>query len=184
MKLQLLFTLFSALVPSSSANHQFDIYCSVAGARVVTDCQLEVEVTGESKTMDDHITSALDGCVSAVTSEDVIINGYSLVTRRELRGVNMSPQQRLLSSCDQCCCSEICLTLGYCSGTWDRCTQSCERRLEPEESGTEVTTYTEEELELSAQCTADVIEVASTHPDNSCLGSVPSEIVCTVRESE
>jgi hypothetical protein len=183
MKLQLLFTFCSALVHSSFANHQFDVYCSVAGARVITDCQLEVEVTGESKSMDDLITSALDECVNTVTSEDVVMNGYSLVTRRELRGVNTSPQQRLLGQCDRCCCSEICLIQGYCGGTSDSCTQSCERRLEPEESGI-VVAYTEEEQELSAQCTVDVIEVASMHPDNFCLGSVPSEIVCTVRESE
>jgi hypothetical protein len=188
MKLQLLFTLFSALAPSSFANHEYAIYCSVAtyplldkSTRVAAHCELEVEVNGESKTMDEHITLALEECVNDVTSEVVDIIGFYPATRRELRGVNMSPQQRLLGECEVCCCSrEICQMLGYCGSSNSCGTQSCERRLEflPEVSVTE-------EQELSAKCTEAMIALASMQgvEHNLCLGSDPSEIVCTVTET-
>ena len=189
MKLQLLFTLFSALVPSSSANHEYAIYCSVASSpvldkstRVAAHCELEVEVNGESKTMDEHITLALDACVKDVTSQDVNITGFYPATRRELRGVNMSPQQRLLGECEVCCCQrEICQMLGYCGSSNSCGSQSCERRLEflPEESVTE-------EQELSEKCTKAMIALASMQgvEQNLCLGSDPSDIACTVSETE
>jgi hypothetical protein len=181
MKLQLLFTLFSALVPSSFANHDYDVYCSLAfETRVADDCFLAVPDT--TTTMDHLIAQALDQCILEVAAEEVVIEGkYAPKSeRRELRGANIFPEERALYTCDyNCCCKEPCMVFGYCGSSNSCGSMSCNRRLEAEEKRR----TTEEEEELSARCTEAVKAVATEYGTN-CLGSDPSEITCTVTETE
>jgi hypothetical protein len=181
MKLQLLFTLFSALVPSSFASHDFDVYCDLAfETRVADECFDTVPET--TTTMDHLIAQALHVCILEVADEEVAIEGKYAPnsTRRELRGVNILPQERDLHTCDtNCCCKYACMVWGYCGSSNSCGSQSCSRRLEGEvERRT-----TEEEDDLSAKCTAAVKAVATEYGTN-CLGSDPSEITCTVTETE
>jgi hypothetical protein len=183
MKLQILFTLFSALVHSSFATHEYDIYCNLAEeTRVADECFDTVPET--TTTMDHLIAQALDDCILEVTAEEVAIAGvyYTNSTRRrELRGVNIPPQERVLHTCDyNCCCKEACMVWGYCGSSNSCGSQSCSRRLEPEEEGT---VTTERELDLSAKCTEAVQAVATQYGTN-CLGSDPSVITCTVTVRE
>jgi hypothetical protein len=180
MKLQLLFTLFSALVHSSFATHEYDIYCNLAGeTRVADEC---FDTVPETTTTIDHlIAQALDECILEVTAETVAISGeYANSERRELRGVNIVSQERALYTCDyNCCCKEACMTFGYCGSSNSCGSMSCNRRLEAEEEhGT-----TEVEEAISAKCTEAVKAVATEYGTN-CLGSEPSEIACTATQRE
>jgi hypothetical protein len=129
MKLELLFILFSALVRSSFETNDYVVFCSVAqNTRVAKDCLRAVPDI--CTTMEHLITKALRNCVLEVADEDVDIVGMYPAANRELRAVNMIPQQRILHQCDTCCCdSQVCQTIGWC-GSSDNCSdQSCERRL-------------------------------------------------------
>jgi hypothetical protein len=188
MKLQLLFTVCSALVHSSFANHDFTVFCNLAEATIVPgelsestrvpgDCLLAVP--DGSQTMDEAIIVALDECILDVADEAVTMEGFYPAERRELGGdEDMIPEQdRILHPCDVCCCSNyICQMIGWCGSNNSCNTMSCERRLEERRN-------TETEQDLSAKCTEAVQTVAALYSDTTCLGYDPSLITCTVTET-
>jgi hypothetical protein len=77
------------------------------------------------------------------------------------------------------------MILGYCGSSNSCGSMSCNRRLE--EQGGNYTTETASliDVELSAKCTEAVKALATLIVStNKCLGADPSEITCSVSETE
>jgi hypothetical protein len=198
MKQQFLFTLFTALVHSSFGSNEYDIFCSVGGARDANDCHVAIPDT--DMTPQHLITNALHSCVREATQDNVDFEvSEQALARRQLRRANVIPQERLLNhnnppaQCVECCCqSEICIMTGWCGSTYECGSMSCNsRRLEPASSSntTEVIELVDIpalDLELSANCTKSVRALATLFGwNNKCLGSDPySAIACSVTKYE
>jgi hypothetical protein len=201
MKQQLLLTLFSALVLSSSGINEYSIsnkalviYCSIAGDRVIDDCDAEIPGT-TSMTLNHIVTDALNSCVMEVTDEVVHFSPRGQDYQADEDGENRLLQERdstitgerlLQSECyTRCCCSDPCRTSGYCASMGLSCgSQSCTRRLSASTGSMPLVDSSGVLSVLSSACTESVKALAITFSSNLCFGTDPSRIVCYVSEWE
>jgi hypothetical protein len=198
MKQQLLLTLVSSLVLSSSGDHNYSIFCNVAAERKVEDCHVEVPHT--NLTLNHLVLDALHSCVREVTNEVVDWEVYEVDEqgdqnddqRRLLDDIAVTRERLLLEECDSdCCCQPACQTFGFCAGMscgTNTGTMSCNRRLIEEKAsdratrGLAISSWLDLP-ELSLKCTKSVRALATLFGwSNRCFGTDPSSISCAVSE--
>jgi hypothetical protein len=203
MKQQLLLTLFSSLVLSSSGSNEYSIsneelviYCSVGGDRVLDDC--DANISGTGMTLNHLVMNAFRQCVMEVTGEVVHFspdgqgNSQNPLNRLLRESDSTITGERLLQSqCySRCCCSDACMTSGYCASMGLSCgSMSCRRRLSASTGSILLDDPSGVLSELSSACTESVKALPTTFgsdifENNQCFGTVPERIECTVSVME
>jgi hypothetical protein len=166
---------------SQIANVNF--YCTTPDDANHNHCSQPI-VEG-SLTPDQKMMDIFNRCVFRATGANLdFANPFP--DRRALRAArNDEAGERGLGPCDGCVCNEACCMMGYC-GSSCTCTCACERRLLEDENEIisilqgrrflpDVTEIVEE------SCTSEVrlLAILLQEEDNFCLGSDPSQIVCS-----
>jgi hypothetical protein len=203
MKQQLLLTLFSSLVLSSSGTPpRYSVFFPVAGDRVLEDCDVEIGPTTHNlyipgMTPNNFVMDALDSCVVLVTGEHVkfSIDIPNPLDDRESDST-MTGERLLLLKEDcspKCCNTEACMLLGYCASMGETCgSMPYERRRLTVTSGNRGLNPLDDLSKLSECCTEKVKALVTLFGlalgDNQCFGDHDTEsidkIECTVSVME